>query len=227
MSMALSMPMFMSICPSPCLCSCLRACACLCLCLCLRSCPYCPYYRLCLCHFHVYIQFHVDIQLHAYYFHAYVHIYILLITLSTILFYVFRTVFLGIGFIVFSLPHFIIDSYDPPQVSYPDLLCTPPAPTASPSANATTEAAACDKGLLVDWYYLALLLIGQFIAGAGTVPLYTFPPKCFQESVNQRFIPLFLAIWQGAAFLGPMIAFGVSEPILELYVDIDQVLVYY
>ena len=131
--------------------------------------------------------------------------------------------FTGLGFIVFTLPHYIIDSYDPPPVSFPALLCTPAPLTTAAVTNGSTETGGCDEGFIAEWYYLALILIGQFIAGAGTVSLYTFPPKCFQESVSQKNIPLFLGIWQGAAFVGPMIGFAVSEPLLELYVDIDQV----
>lgn len=128
----------------------------------------------------------------------------------------------GIGFIIFTIPHYIIEKYNPLPPSFPGLFCFPPPPTIAPVANTTVEPPTCDEGYIADWYYLALLLIGQFIAGAGTVPLYTFPPMCFEESVSKRFMPLFLGLWQGAAFAGPMIAFGVSQPLLEQFVNIDQ-----
>lgn len=133
---------------------------------------------------------------------------------------------LGLGFIIFTLPHYIIESYDPPQVSLPALLCNPAPPTTAALVNTTGATSSCDQGYIADWYYLALLLVGQFIAGIGTISVFAFPPKCFQESVSEKHMPFFLGLWQGAVFLGSMIAFGLSEPILELYVDIDQVLAY-
>lgn len=126
----------------------------------------------------------------------------------------------AIGFIVFTFPHYIIGKYEPPPATSPALVCTPPPPPLPP--NATTPASGCDEGFIAEWYYLALLLIGQFIAGVGSVSLFAFTPTCFQESVSEKNIPLFLGVWQSAVFIGPMVAFGISEPILDLYVDIDQ-----
>ena len=126
------------------------------------------------------------------------------------------SVLLGIGFIIFTIPHYIIGKYEPPPASLPALLCTPPIPN-------VTNSGACDERFIAEWYYLALFLIGQFIAGVGTIALFCFVPTVFQECVNPRLIPIFIGVWQGAVFVGPMISFAVSEPILELYVDIDKV----
>lgn len=134
----------------------------------------------------------------------------------------FGGIITGIGFIIFTLPHYIIERYDPPEVSFPALLCTVPTPTSSP-ANGTTKSETCDEGFIAEWYYLALLLIGQFIAGVGSISLFSFSPSCFQECVREKTIPLFIGLWQGSTFVGPVVAFGLSEPLLELYVDIHQV----
>ena len=73
-------------------------------------------------------------------------------------------------------------------------------------------------------YHLALILIGQFISGVGTIPLFAFPPAIFRETLKEKHIPMCLALWQVSVFIGPMIAFAISEPILETWVDITEVL---
>ena len=73
-------------------------------------------------------------------------------------------------------------------------------------------------------YHLALILIGQFISGVGTIPLFAFPPAIFRETFKEKYIPTCLAFWQASVFIGPLIAFAISEPILETWVDITEVI---
>ena len=126
---------------------------------------------------------------------------------------------------LFTLPHFIIGRYDPPDSSLPSLLCRKPesSNTSPASLNTTVASNDCEENLIADWYYLAIMLIGQFVAGTGSISLFAFTPTCFQESVSDKNIPIFLGLWQASTFVGPLVAFGISEPLLELYVDITQV----
>ena len=67
-------------------------------------------------------------------------------------------------------------------------------------------------------------MIGQFIAGLGTIPLFAFPPAIFRETFKAKHTPMCLALWQVAVFIGPMVAFAYSEPLLETWVDITEVM---
>ena len=124
-----------------------------------------------------------------------------------------------------TLPHFIIGRYNPPESSFPALLCIKPDASTTSSAllNSTAAANDCDQGHIAEWYYLAIMLIAQFVAGTGSISLFSFTPACFQESVSDKNLPIFLGLWQAATFVGPLVAFGISEPLLELYVDLTQV----
>ena len=134
--------------------------------------------------------------------------------------------FLAIGFFLFTLPHFIIERYHPPHSSVPALLCTKPDPLTTFSAllNTTQVSSDCDRGYIAEWYYLTIMLLGQFVAGTGSISLFAFAPACFQESVRDKNIPIFLGLWQAATFVGALVAFGASGQLLELYVDITQVM---
>ena len=87
----------------------------------------------------------------------------------------------------------------------------------------STKPENCDEGDIAAWYYLAIFLIGQFVAGVGSITLYAFTATIFQECVSDKNIPIFLGLWQLAMFAGLAIAYVLSGPLLELYVDIKQV----
>ena len=132
----------------------------------------------------------------------------------------------GIGFVVFTFPHFVIGKYHPPDPSVPSFLCTNlnQSSTVQSSMNTTTASEGCNEGFIAEWYCLTVMLVGQFIAGTGCVSLFAFSPASFHEFASHKNLPTFFGLWQASIFLTPIAAFGMSEPLLELYVDITQVL---
>ncbi|XP_028402271.1 solute carrier organic anion transporter family member 4A1-like isoform X2 [Dendronephthya gigantea] len=134
----------------------------------------------------------------------------------------------AVGLVINAIPHFIIGEYKPPLPQ--NILCGLPPGFAPPITNTTPvngtggggPPTACDSGDIAERYHLALILIGQFIAGVGSIPLFAFPPALFRETMKEKHMPMALAFWQVSVFIGPMMAFAFSEPLLETWVDITE-----
>ena len=115
---------------------------------------------------------------------------------------------------LFTLPHYIAGRYHPPSTVDTSIkMC---------SLN-STENNDCPEGSAVDWYYMAIFCISQFIAGAGILPMHSMVPAYFEENVNKKLSPIYIAFWDMSIYVGPLIGFGLSDSLTSLYVDITLV----
>ena len=83
-------------------------------------------------------------------------------------------------------------------------------PLPPPAVNGSNPSP-CDSGEIAERYHLAIIIIGQFISGIGTIPMFAFPPAIFRETLKMKHVPTCLALWQASVFVGPLIAFAYSE----------------
>ena len=122
--------------------------------------------------------------------------------------------FSAIGMFLFTLPHYIAGRYLPPSTVDTSIkMC---------SLNSTKNND-CPEGSAVDWYYMAIFCISQFIAGAGILPMHSMVPAYFEENLNKKLSPIYIAFWDMSIYVGPLVGFGLSDSLTSLYVDITLV----
>jgi organic anion transporter 4A len=120
-------------------------------------------------------------------------------------------VLLGIGIIVFALPHFMIGRYHPGN-KHSDALCN--------HGNGTQCAETNSGG---DWYYLTVFILGMLIMGAGSAPFFSLFSAYLDENVEPKSFPLYLGVFIIIQFISPGIGFIIGGKLLSIYVDINQV----
>jgi MFS family permease len=124
--------------------------------------------------------------------------------------------FLGLGLLLFCLPHLMVGPYDVPDYrSGATGMCSLPNSTLSQSCksdNAGTK-----------WYYMMIFAIAQFIHGAGICPLYSLVPVYLDENVEMKHLPIYLALLYVSALIGPGVGTLLGGQFLSVFVDIEQV----
>ena len=128
--------------------------------------------------------------------------------------------FLGLGMLmmacgcfIITIPKYIIGEY-----SAGIQLSTDFCQSAS---NNTVADLKCNEGTL--WYYKGLFALGFVLMGVGATPLYTLAPAHIEEVTNRGQGSLYLGIYYAAAVFGPAVGFIIGLPILNTWVDINQV----
>ena len=53
--------------------------------------------------------------------------------------------------------------------------------------------------------------------------MYSMVPAYFEENLSKKLSPIFIALWNMAIYIGPLIGFALSDPLINLYVDITLV----
>lgn len=117
----------------------------------------------------------------------------------------------AIGAILFCIPHFVIDKYEPANLPAMFLnqfgLCKfPPIPCPKP----------------VEHSHLALFVIGQMFIGAGVAPLYSLVPAYIDENVKPESMPIYMMVWFLNLLVAPIAGFLTAVVFLQFYVDIKQ-----
>ena len=130
--------------------------------------------------------------------------------------YVFNV---GLGSLLFSLPHFIVENYNPVDhvVSSAGDVCQ----VANTTINQSPPRCHVPSG--GEWYYLMIFIVAQLLIGTGLSPFYSLLPAYLDENVDPKSMPLFLGIWFTFNFLGPGVGFAIGGKFLSIYVDIEQV----
>jgi organic anion transporter 4A len=99
----------------------------------------------------------------------------------------------SIGAIVFVMPHFLIEPYDPSNAG------------SSCIANCSdvTEITPGFTGLTGNSLHYALFLIGMLIIGAGSVPMHSFVPTYLDENIGAKEVPTYHAVFFQFRNFGP------------------------
>ena len=131
---------------------------------------------------------------------------------------------MGLGSLVFSLPHFITDPY----------LESLSGDNASLSASAAFELCSDDKvtlktaclenaALTTLSNYRYYFVLGQIMHGVGAAPLITLGTTLLDESVSKKNSPMYIGIFQTLFVVGPAIGYIVGGKFLDFYTDLDTV----
>ncbi|NWR61007.1 SO4C1 protein, partial [Bucorvus abyssinicus] len=124
----------------------------------------------------------------------------------------FSAFMLGLGSLIFSLPHFSSGKYQ----YGPDLEDTCQIPGTS-FANFTCSART--KSSLPN--YLYVFILGQLLLGIGGTPLYTLGTAFIDDSVPTYKSSLYIGIGYAMSLLGPAIGYVLGGQLLNIYIDIQ------
>ncbi|XP_060078688.1 solute carrier organic anion transporter family member 4A1-like [Ylistrum balloti] len=118
---------------------------------------------------------------------------------------------IGIGTILFCLPHFTTDNY---KMGTDDssMLCT---------TSGGTLVECGTSGSLS--YYKYMFYVSMFIMGAGGSPLFTLGPTFLDDSVPVKSSSTYLGIYHAMNIVGPGVGFLVGGAFLKVYVDFDKI----
>ncbi|XP_054144486.1 solute carrier organic anion transporter family member 4C1-like [Melozone crissalis] len=124
----------------------------------------------------------------------------------------FSAFMLGLGSLVFSLPHFssgkyqygskIEDTCQTTETTFANATCS--ASTSSPLRN-----------------YLYVFILGQLLLGVGGTPLYTLGTSFIDESVPKHKSSLYIGVGYAMSLLGPAIGYVLGGQLLQVYIDIQ------
>ncbi|KAK3087002.1 hypothetical protein FSP39_000238 [Pinctada imbricata] len=118
---------------------------------------------------------------------------------------------MGVGSLVFALPHFTSGSYDYGGEN-DGLLC-------DVSVNGTET---CTSGPNLQNYRFVFFL-GQLLHGAGATPLYTLGVTYLDENLPLRSSSMYIGIFYAFAIVGPAIGYLAGGAFLDIYVDFNSV----
>ncbi|NXC72403.1 SO4C1 protein, partial [Anhinga anhinga] len=124
----------------------------------------------------------------------------------------FSAFMLGLGSLVFSLPHFSSGKYH--YGAKLEDTCQIPGTS---SANFTCSASM--KSSLPT--YLYVFILGQLLLGIGGTPLYTLGTTFIDDSVPKHKSSLYIGIGYGMSLLGPAIGYVLGGQLLNIYIDIQ------
>ncbi|NXO79367.1 SO4C1 protein, partial [Sitta europaea] len=125
----------------------------------------------------------------------------------------FSAFMLGLGSLVFSLPHFSSGKYQ-----YGSKLEDTCQTAGTTFANATCSAST-DSSL---HKYLYVFILGQLLLGVGGTPLYTLGTAFIDDSVPKHKASLYIGIGYSMSLLGPAIGYVLGGQLLKVYIDIQM-----
>lgn len=118
----------------------------------------------------------------------------------------------GIGAIFFSMPHFMIEKYEPLNV--PEIAMRMFGLCMMPSAPCSTES--------VEKAQMFFFVAGQIFIGAGVAPLYCLVPAYIDENVNPRHMPIYITVWFCNILLAPVWGMVGAGFFAQFYIDLKQ-----
>ncbi|XP_038052227.1 solute carrier organic anion transporter family member 4A1-like [Patiria miniata] len=122
-------------------------------------------------------------------------------------------VIMGTGSVIFALPHFTTELYQP-VVGSDSILCR----------NGTSGEPQCSEDTggessLSNYFYV--FLVAQVFHGVGALPLYTLGVTLLDESVTTKQTGLYLAWFYGFSALGPALGLVSGGVFLGIYTDLQ------
>ncbi|KAM9507561.1 solute carrier organic anion transporter family member 4C1 isoform 2-T2 [Guaruba guarouba] len=124
----------------------------------------------------------------------------------------FSAFMLGLGSLIFSLPHFSSGKYH--FGTKLEDTCQIPG---TRSANFTCSASAMSSLSS----YLYVFILGQLMLGVGGTPLYTLGTAFIDDSVAKHKSSLYIGIGYAMSLLGPAVGYVLGGQLLNIYIDIE------
>uniref|UniRef100_A0A8C3JWC8 Solute carrier organic anion transporter family member n=1 Tax=Calidris pygmaea TaxID=425635 RepID=A0A8C3JWC8_9CHAR len=124
----------------------------------------------------------------------------------------FSAFMLGLGSLIFSLPHFSSGKYHY-GAKLEDTCQVPGASSANFTCNASTKSSLPN--------YLYVFILGQLLLGIGGTPLYTLGTAFIDDSVPTHKSSLYIGIGYAMSLLGPAIGYVLGGQLLTVYIDIQ------
>ncbi|XP_078666151.1 solute carrier organic anion transporter family member 4C1-like isoform X1 [Branchiostoma floridae x Branchiostoma belcheri] len=119
---------------------------------------------------------------------------------------------LGLGALIYSLPHFTTGPY---------VYGTGQTETCDIGGNSTSQD--CSSGTTGSGLrnYLYVFILGQLLHGVGGTPLYTLGTTFLDENVEKANSGVYIGIFYAASALGPAAGYLIGGQFLNIYTDID------
>ncbi|NXC02455.1 SO4C1 protein, partial [Orthonyx spaldingii] len=124
----------------------------------------------------------------------------------------FSAFMLGLGSLIFSLPHFnsgkyqygrkVEDTCQAAEITFANATC-------SVNTNSSLHK------------YLYVFILGQLLLGVGGTPLYTLGTAFIDDSVPKHKSSLYIGIGYSMSLLGPAIGYVLGGQLLKVYIDIQ------
>ncbi|NWV27657.1 SO4C1 protein, partial [Origma solitaria] len=124
----------------------------------------------------------------------------------------FSAFMLGVGSLVFSLPHFSSGKYQYGG-KIEDTCQTAETTFANATCNASKNSSLHN--------YLYVFILGQLLLGVGGTPLYTLGTAFLDDSVPKHKSSLYIGIGYAMSLLGPAIGYVLGGQLLKIYIDIQ------
>ncbi|XP_054254000.1 solute carrier organic anion transporter family member 4C1 [Indicator indicator] len=124
----------------------------------------------------------------------------------------FSAFMLGLGSLVFSLPHFSSGKYQY-GTKLEDICQIPGTSSANFTCSASTKSSLSN--------YLYVFILGQLLLGVGGTPLYTLGTAFIDDSVPKHKSSLYIGIGYAMSLLGPAIGYVLGGQLLNIYIDIQ------
>ncbi|XP_063820143.1 solute carrier organic anion transporter family member 4C1-like [Pseudophryne corroboree] len=125
----------------------------------------------------------------------------------------FSAIMIGLGAIVFSLPHFTSGRYEFGN-KYNDF-CTA-------SGNSSSTEICTGKNYSHLSNYLYVFILGQLLMGVGGTPLYTLGIAFFDDNLPTHKSSLYIGIAYGMGIVGPAVGYLIGGELLDIYIDFEK-----
>ncbi|XP_068103577.1 solute carrier organic anion transporter family member 4C1-like isoform X2 [Hyperolius riggenbachi] len=125
----------------------------------------------------------------------------------------FSALMIGLGSIVFSIPHFVTGEYQYGN-RYNDFC--------EASANSSSVEQCTGKRGSTLSNYLYVFVLGQMLMGVGGTPLYTLGTAFFDDSLPPHKSSLYIGIAYGMSVVGPAIGYVIGGQLLNIYIDFEK-----
>ncbi|KAM6225329.1 solute carrier organic anion transporter family member 4C1-like [Rhynchocyon petersi] len=119
----------------------------------------------------------------------------------------FASFMIGLGALVFSLPHFFSGEYQLGSIFEDTCLATRNSTSCNPSTSTLSN-------------YLYVFILGQLLLGTGGTPLYTLGTTFIDDSVPTHKSSLYIGIGYSMSILGPAIGYILGGRLLTVYIDV-------
>ncbi|OQV21213.1 Solute carrier organic anion transporter family member 4A1 [Hypsibius exemplaris] len=124
----------------------------------------------------------------------------------------FGMVLVGLGSLLFSLPHFLVGNY---------LASTNSTNLCVGTAFSTSQPAETCVSPISRFRYI--FIFGQLLHGVGAAPLYTLGVSFLDDSVKLKLSSLYVGIYYAFSTLGPAVGYLLGGQLLSLYIDFNEV----
>ncbi|KAM6392273.1 solute carrier organic anion transporter family member 4C1 [Rhynochetos jubatus] len=124
----------------------------------------------------------------------------------------FSAFMLGLGSLIFSLPHFSSGKYHY-GAKLEDTCQNPGTSAANLTCSASTKSSLPN--------YLYVFILGQLLLGVGGTPLYTLGTAFIDDSLPKHKSSLYIGIGYAMSLLGPAIGYVLGGQLLNIYIDIQ------